>query len=84
MAEGHNIFKVTERLFVAFGCHNVLWPKATTFLKSQRDYLWPLVATVCCGPRPQHFSHRNQSNYKAGEIALKKKINCLSEGLMFW
>ena len=35
VAEGHNIFEVTERLFAAGGNHSSLWPKATTFEKSQ-------------------------------------------------
>ena len=33
VAEGHNIFEVTERLFAALGRHSSLWPKATTFEK---------------------------------------------------
>ena len=32
--------------FAAFGCHCSLWPKATTFERSQRGYLRPSTAIV--------------------------------------
>ena len=35
VAEGHNIFEVTERLFAVGGHHSSLWPKVTTFEKSE-------------------------------------------------
>ena len=61
---GH--IKVTNISFAAFGRRSSLWPKATTFLKSQRGYLRPLAATVCCGQRPQHFkSHRSKRFWQA-------------------
>ena len=35
VAECYNIFEVTKKLFADFGHHNLLWPEATTFEKSQ-------------------------------------------------
>ena len=53
--------KVTNLSFAAFGLHSSLWPKATTFLRSQRGYSRPSASTVCCGQRPQHLkSHRSK------------------------
>ena len=59
--EGHNIWEVTERLFVALGHHSSLYPKATTFEKSQRGYLWPLATTVHCAWRPQHLRSNREA-----------------------
>ena len=36
----------------AFGCHCLLWSKATTLERSQRPYLRPSAAIVRCGRRP--------------------------------
>ena len=44
-----------SRSFTVTGHHSSLWTKATTFLRSQRGYLWPLLATVYSGRRPQHL-----------------------------
>ena len=53
------VLEVNERLYAARGRHCLLWPEATTFLKSQRVYSQLEDATVCCGQRPQHSqSHR--------------------------
>ena len=35
VAKGHNNFKIIEKIFAASGRHSSLWPKATTFEKSQ-------------------------------------------------
>ena len=51
--------KVTNRSFVASGHQSSLWPKATTFLRSQRGYSWPSIATVHCGRRPQWMRSKN-------------------------
>ena len=45
VAEGHNIWKVTERQFVTKGYHRLLWLKDTAFEKSQR--LWLLQKMNC-------------------------------------
>ena len=47
--------KVTNRSFAAFGRHSSLWPKATIFLRSQKDYSRQEAAIVRCGQRPQCF-----------------------------
>ena len=45
--------------FAAFGRHSSLWPKATTFERSQRPFLRPSAAIVRCGRRPQQLrGHR--------------------------
>ena len=45
--------------FAAFGSHCSLWPKATTFVRSQRPSSWPSTAIVRCGYRPQQLrGHR--------------------------
>ena len=36
--------------FAAFGRRCSLWPKATTFQRSQSLSLRPLAVIVCCGP----------------------------------
>ena len=41
------------RNFAAGGGYSLLWPEATTFLSHRGAYLWPEVAIVACGPRPQ-------------------------------
>ena len=43
------VFSQLTNPFAAFGHHSSLWPKATTFEKSQRCYSWPSAAIVCCG-----------------------------------
>ena len=53
VAKGQNIFEVTERIFAAGVRHSSLWPKALTFLKSQRGYLRPEAAIFRCALRPQ-------------------------------
>ena len=40
---------VSDSLFVYFGCHSLLWNKATTFKKSLRVYSWSETTTVLCG-----------------------------------
>ena len=37
------------------GRHSSLWPKATTFLRSQRRYSPPEATTVCREQRAQHL-----------------------------
>ena len=49
--------------FAANGRHRSLWPKSTTFLKSQRGYLRPPATTVCCGRRPQHMKTYSGQNF---------------------
>ena len=45
--------------YAAFGCHCLLWPKATTLERSQRPYLRPSTAIVRCGRSPQQLrGHR--------------------------
>ena len=45
--------------FAPFGSHSSLWPKATTFERSQWPSLRPSAAIVSCGQRPQQLrGHR--------------------------
>ena len=39
--------------------HSLLWPNATTFERSQKDYLQPMSATVPCDQRPHHLKNHN-------------------------
>ena len=47
VAEGHNIFEVTKRLFVVGGHHSLFRPNATTFEELQ----WPETVRVLCEAR---------------------------------
>ena len=54
-----NILASLLATFAAFGRHCLLWPKATTFERSQRPYLWSSAPKVRCGQRPQQLKgHR--------------------------
>ena len=50
-----NILASLLATFAAFGRHCLLWPKATTFERSQRPYLWSSAPKVRCGQRPQQL-----------------------------
>ena len=56
VSRDHNIWVVTESVFMASGHHSSLWPKATTFEKSHRGYSWPKITPVRCSQRPSHSS----------------------------
>ena len=59
VAKDSNIWEFTERLPMAKYHHSWLWPNATTFERSQRDYLQPKSATVPCDQRPHHLKNHN-------------------------
>ena len=46
VAEYHNIWKFTEKLFMTKGCHSLLWPKVTTFVNPQGNNKW-VILTQC-------------------------------------
>ena len=50
-------FVILYLTFAAKGRHSSLWPEATTFERSHRDYLRPEAATVRYGLRPQHLKN---------------------------
>ena len=43
------IYKFLNKFIRTHGRHNSLWKEATTFFVSQKCYLRPEVAIVCCG-----------------------------------
>ena len=59
VAKDSNIWEFTERLPMVKYRHSLLWPNATTFERSQRDYLQPKSATVPCDQRPHHLKNHN-------------------------
>ena len=72
VAKGHNIYKVTERLFIDKWHHISLWPKATKFINSQRGYS---LATMKCGVTCQWIA--SLWLYKCGQImAIDHKEMC--------
>ena len=55
VAKDSTIWEFTERIFVSFGYHSLLWPKTATFESSQRGYSCPSATTVHCAQRQQHL-----------------------------
>ena len=49
VAEGHNIFEVTERLFTVECHHRLLWLKAANSLSVTSKMLWSSATTNCGG-----------------------------------